>query len=177
VDEDGFLWRSPTEFWGNNPNMDELEREFTAQVNLARKKGVNVEYIDTHYIMPYEPRIRPVIERISQKLGLPVSCLLGERELPDFGIYSVPPDEKEEALVRVLEGLKPGVQLLIAHPGFPSVEMDALVHFEPAHVQAVGVGRNRAAETAAYTSPRIAKLIVERGIRLMSYREFCASRQ
>jgi predicted glycoside hydrolase/deacetylase ChbG (UPF0249 family) len=175
VDEDGFLFPSPAEFWAHNPNMDELEKEFTAQVNLARKKGVKVEYIDTHYIMPYNPRIRPVVESIGKKFGLPISCLLGEQELPDFGIYSAPPKEKEAALVRVLEELKPGVHLLIAHPGFPSVENDALVHFEPKDVQTVGVGTNRAAETMAYTSPRIMKLVADRGIKLMSYREFCSS--
>jgi chitin disaccharide deacetylase len=175
VDEDGFLWPSPSEFWAHNPKMDELEKEFTAQVNLARKKGVKVEYIDTHYMMPYEPRIRPLVERIGKSQGVPVSCLLGENELPDFGIYSAPPAEKEAALISVLEGLKPGVNLLIAHPGFPSVENDALVHFEPSHVQAVGVGNNRAAETAAYTSPRIMKRVAQLGVKLMSYSEYCAA--
>jgi predicted glycoside hydrolase/deacetylase ChbG (UPF0249 family) len=177
VDEDGFLWRSPAEFWANHPKMEELEKEFTAQVALAQKKGVRVEYLDTHYIMPYEPRIRPVVENVAKKFKVPVSCLLGERELPDFGVYSAPPDEKVDALVRVLEGLEPGVSLLIAHPGFSSVENDALVHTEPTHVQAVGVGRNRAAETLAYTSPRIQKVIADRRIKVLSYREFCASLQ
>jgi hypothetical protein len=177
VDEDGFLWRSPAEFWANNPSMEEMEKEFAAQVNLAHKKGVKVEYLDTHYIMPYDARIRPVVESVAKKFDLPVSCLLGENELPDFGIYSAPPDEKEAALVRVLSGLKPGVSLLIAHPGCASVENDALVHSEPKDVQAVGVGRNRAAETAAYTSPRIKKTVEELGIRVLSYREFCAIRQ
>jgi hypothetical protein len=66
------------------------------------------------------------------------------------------------------------VNLLIAHPGYPSIENDALVHFEPKDVQSLGVGRNRAAETAAYTSPRVKKIVEERGIALMSYREFSA---
>jgi len=173
VDEDGFLWRSPAEFWAHNPSMDELEREFTAQVNLVRKKGVQIDYLDTHYIMPSDHRFRPVIERIGQKQGLPISCLLGEIELPDFGIYSVAPENKEMALVGVLEQLQPGVNLLIAHPGHSSIENDALVHFEPKDVQRLGVGRHRAAETAAYISPRVKKIVEDRGIKLMSYREFC----
>lgn len=177
VDEDGFLHRSPAEFWGASPRMDELEREFSAQIELAKKKGVRIDYLDTHYIMPYEPRFRPVIERLGGKYSLPVSCLLGERELPDFGIYSVAPEEKENALIRVLEALQPGVNLLIGHPGYPSIENDALVHFEPKDVQTLGVGRNRAAETAAYTSPRAKRTVDERGIVLMSYREFIAQRR
>jgi hypothetical protein len=71
--------------------------------------------------------------------------------------------------------MKPGVHLLIGHPGYPSLENDALVHFEPTHVQRLGTGRLRAAETAAYVSPRIKRIVEERCIHLMSYREFCGS--
>jgi hypothetical protein len=39
---------------------------------------------------------------------------------------------------------------------------DALVHFEPTHVQRLGTGPVRADETAAYVRPRI-KRIVEKG--------------
>ncbi len=74
-------------------------------------------------------------------MGFPVSCFLGERELDDFGIYTVPPDEKEKALEQVLRRLEPGVNLLIGHPGLNSMENDALVHFEPEHVQLLGTGR------------------------------------
>src|ERR1039458_10363874 len=104
---------------------------------------------------------------------LPISSLLGEQELDDFGIYSLPPEEKEKGLARILRDLAPGVHLLIGHPGFSSLENDALVHFDPKHVMTRGVGNLRAAETLAYTSPRILRLVAERGIKLMSYREFC----
>ena len=113
-----------------------------------------------------------MIERISKKQGRPVSCFFGENELPDFGIYSVPPADKEMALVRVLEKLQPGVHLLIGHPGYASLESDALMHSDPKDVQAMGTGRLRAGEAAAYMSPRVMKTVEGRGIKLMSYREF-----
>jgi hypothetical protein len=172
VDEDGFLWGSPAEFWGHHPDLSELEKEFRAQIDLAKKKGVSVEYIDTHYHMPYDPRLQPMIERIGKDYRVPISCLLGEKPLDDFGIYSLPPEEKEKALAQILRDLEPGVHLLIGHPGYPSLENDALVHSEPKDVMPLGVGRLRAAETLAYTSPRIKRLVEERGIKLMSYREF-----
>jgi len=173
VDEDGFLWQSPAEFWGHGPDLAELEKEFDAQIALAIKKGVPVRYLDTHYVMPYDTRYRPIMERLSKKYKVPVSCFLGEHELDDFGIYSAPPDEKEKALERVLRGLQPGVHLLIGHPGLASLENDALVHSEPKDVQILGTGRLRAAETLAYTSPRIKRLVDELGIKLMSYAEYC----
>jgi predicted glycoside hydrolase/deacetylase ChbG (UPF0249 family) len=176
VDEDGFLWRSPQEFWAHEPNMDELEKEFRAQIDLVKKRGVRIDYLDTHYIMPYDLRYRPVVERISKDYNLPVSCFLSENELPDFGIYSCAPESKEDTLAKLLSEMKPGVHLLIGHPGYPSLENDALVHFEPTHVQRLGTGRLRAAETAAYVSPRIKRIVEERCIHLMSYRDFCGSK-
>jgi predicted glycoside hydrolase/deacetylase ChbG (UPF0249 family) len=152
--------------------MGELEQEFTAQIELALKKGVRVVYLDTHYVMPYDERFRPIVERLGKKYRLPVSCLLGEHELDDFGIYSVPPEDKEKVLEQVLKNLELGVHLLIGHPGLASLENDALMHSEPSHIQAMGTGRLRAAETLAYTSPRIKRLIDEQGIKLMSYAEF-----
>jgi predicted glycoside hydrolase/deacetylase ChbG (UPF0249 family) len=152
--------------------MTELEKEFRAQVELTRKKGVRLDYLDTHYIMPYDPKIRNIVERIGRDFDLPVSCLLGEHELDDFGIYSPAPEEKEKVLAQILQTLEPGVHLLIGHPGYASLENDALVHFEPKDVKTLGVGTLRAAETLAYTSPRIMRLVAERGIRLMSYRDF-----
>lgn len=175
VDEDGFLWQSPREFWANKPDMDELEREFDAQIALALKKRMCLSYIDTHYVMPYNDHFRPIVERLGIKYKLPVSCLLGENELLDFGVYSVPPEEKEQSLEQVLRRLKPGVHLLIAHPGLTSIENEALVHSEPKDIQVLGTGRLRAAETLAYTSPRIQSLIKELNIKLMSYTEFCKS--
>jgi predicted glycoside hydrolase/deacetylase ChbG (UPF0249 family) len=172
VDEDGFLWRSPAEFWAHNPEMRELEGEFRAQIELARKKGIRIDYLDTHYIMPYNERFRPLIEKLGKDYGLPVSCLLGESELEDFGIYRPAPEEKEKALEQILRSLTPGVHLLIAHPGYPSLENDALVHFEPKDIPPLGVSRHRAAETLAYTSPRIKRLVKELGIKLMSYRDY-----
>jgi hypothetical protein len=176
VDEDGFLWPSPQEFWAHNPDLVELEREFDAQIALALKKGMTISYLDTHYVMPYNPKYRPIVERLRKKYNLPVSCLLGEHELDDFGIYSIPPEEKEKALEQVLRNLKPGVHLLIAHPGLTSIENEALVHSEPKDIQLLGTGRLRAAETLAYTSPGIRNLVQELNIKLMDYREFCKTR-
>jgi predicted glycoside hydrolase/deacetylase ChbG (UPF0249 family) len=169
VDEDGFLWQSPIEFWAHNPDMGELEREFTAQIELHLKKGLQLSYIDTHYVLPQHEKYRPIVDRLGKKYNLPVSGLLGEHMLDDFGIYTVPPEEKEKVLDQVLRDLKPGFHLLIAHPGLTSIENEALMHSEPTHIQYMGTGRLRAAETLAYTSPRIQNLVKELGIKLASY--------
>jgi hypothetical protein len=174
VDEDGFLWGSPADFWAHNPDMKQLDREFRAQIDLAKKKGVVVDFIDTHYHMPYDPRLRPMLEQMGKDYKVPVSALLGEVPLDDFGVYTLPPEEKEKALAQILREMQPGIHLLIGHPGYPSLENDVLVHYEPKDVMPLGVGRLRASETLAYTSPRIKRLVEERGIKLVSYREFCS---
>lgn len=42
VDEDGFFYRYPEELFERNPKIEEIDAELRAQVDLAKKKGVNV---------------------------------------------------------------------------------------------------------------------------------------
>ncbi len=173
VDEDGFLWQSPRDFWGHHPDMAEVEKEFTAQIELAKKKGVQISYIDTHYVMPYNEHYSPCWSASERSTGSRFPACSASANWMTSASTPCLPRRRKRRWSRCCEGLKPGVNLLIGHPGLSSLENDALVHFEPEHVQVLGTGRLRAAETLAYTSPRIKRLVKELGIKLMSYAEFC----
>ena len=43
VDEDGYLHTSPTELFRHEPKLEEIDTELRAQVDLAKKRGVNVQ--------------------------------------------------------------------------------------------------------------------------------------
>ena len=50
VHEDGFLFKDPRDLFRHKPRIEEIDAELRAQIDLAKKKGVDVQYIDTHYI-------------------------------------------------------------------------------------------------------------------------------
>ena len=168
VDADGFLHRSPEELWAGKPKPEEIEAEFRAQIDLALKKGVKLQYLDLHYAANDD--VKKIIRKLSKEYGLPISGTLGEKYA--ISVYKAPVDQKLGAALRQIDQLTPGLWLWVAHPGIDSPEHDALVHSSPEdRFTGGGVGKHRAAETAVLTSREVKETIARKKIRLTTYRE------
>jgi len=173
VDEDGFLYTYPDELFAHKPKLEEIEAELRAQVDLALKKGINVQYIDTHYMYPDNlsyPGLGEIINRIGNDYNVPVSTLLGEKRI---GIYTVPVEQKLDSAVKMLEELEPGLWLWVCHPGIDSPEQNALIHTAPGDIfiEGGGVGPHRAEILRTITSIEVKSMVLRKGIRLTNYRE------
>jgi len=171
VDEDGFLYTHPKEVFKRNPKIEEIDAELRAQVDLAKKKGVNIHYIDTHYMgMTAYPGLSDVIKKIGRDYDVPISCLVGEKRLR--GIYRVPVEQKKHRAIKMLEELQPGLWLWVCHIGIDSPEQDALIHSAPEDIFVEGgVGRHRAAELNVLTSLEVKSVILKKAIKLTDYAE------
>jgi predicted glycoside hydrolase/deacetylase ChbG (UPF0249 family) len=172
VDDDGFLYTYPQELFKRNPKIDEIEAELRAQVVLAKKKGINLQYIDTHYMgMDDYPGLREVTQKISKDFDLPISSQMGEKRLK--GIYTTPAKQKEKQALQILAELTPGLWLWVVHIGIDSPEQNSLVHSAPEHrFKNGGVGQHRAAELNVVTSQSVKSLINKTGIKLVNYIDF-----
>ena len=171
VDEDGFLYRHPEELFSHKPKIEEIEAEFRAQIRLALKKGVNVQYLDTHYLgYSSYTGIEEVFKKLAREYNLPISGMMGETRFR--GVYRVAADRKKEIAMKRLEELKSGLWLWVTHVGIDSPEQNALIHTHPDHVfPGGGVGRHRAAELEVITSKEVKSIILKKGIKLNDYRE------
>lgn len=169
VDEDGFLYRYPKELLARTPKIDEIEAEWRAQIDLALKRGIQLQYLDFHYMGPASyPGLSDAVTKIAKDFNLPVSGTLGEKRLP--GVYKTPVGEKTLVAVKILENLKHGLWLWVFHPGIDSPEHGALVHTAPEDVfKDGGAGKHRAAETEALTSTQVKAVIQKGGIKLTTY--------
>lgn len=78
-------------------------------------------------------------------------------------------DEVERELVDLLVKLQPGTWLIVEHPAADTPEMRAI-----GHIGYMNVAADRAGVTRAFTSERVKRVIRERGIRLISYRDLAA---
>jgi predicted glycoside hydrolase/deacetylase ChbG (UPF0249 family) len=171
VDQDGFLYTHPKELIAREPKIEEIEAELRAQISLAMRKGIDVRYIDTHYMSPKEyPGFTEVIERISRDFKLPISGWMGEKRLG--GVYKVPVEQKREKAIKMLRELTPGLWLWATHIGIDSPEQHALVHSAPEdRFEFPGAGAHRAAELKVLLSPAVKSVIKEKGIRLINYKD------
>jgi hypothetical protein len=168
VDADGFLFPTPDELWSQKPKPEEIEAEFRAQIDMALKKGVKLQYLDLHYAANDD--VKKIIRKLSREYGLPISGTRGEKYA--ISVYKAPVEEKLASALKQIDQLTPGLWLWVAHPGIESPEQNALVHTSPEdRFTGGGVGRHRAAETAVLTSREVKDAIAGKKIRLTTYRE------
>jgi hypothetical protein len=74
--------------------------------------------------------------------------------------------EREKALVEAIEGLTPGVWILVEHPGLDTEEMRGIGHEGYWHVAA-----HRDAVTKAFTSKKVMAAIEKKQVQLASFRD------
>lgn len=71
VDDNGHF-KSLSNLMTKNISLDELEREWTAQIELFISSGLNPTHIDSHHHVHTLKELSPVVKRLSEKFGLPV---------------------------------------------------------------------------------------------------------
>jgi Uncharacterized protein conserved in bacteria len=169
VDRDGYFFPTARAFLDNNPSLEELEKELRAQIDRALDCGLRLDYLDTHMdSLETREEFRTVVRKLAREYGLPISGECGEdREF--FDIYAVRPELKEKVLIEKLQTAKPGLYLLVVHPGLDTPEERAIVDLNPEGLK--DVYRYRSAEVRAITSPGVKKIIARRNIKLLSYRD------
>jgi len=167
IDEDGYLYPTTEAFLAASPNPEEVNKELRAQVELALKRKIDVQYIDTHMdTARATPELRKIVLDICRDYKLPLSRESGEEPL---SVYFIAADKKGKVLAEKLEQLVPGFWLLVVHPGLDTPEERALVDISPEGLP--DVAAHRAAVTKALTSKKIKRIIQRRGIKLIDYRE------
>jgi predicted glycoside hydrolase/deacetylase ChbG (UPF0249 family) len=171
VDADGFLYASPAELFQHKPKLEEIDAELRGQIELAKRKGVHVQYVDTHYVgLSDYPGLEGVIRKIAADYDVPISGEVGEKSMET--VYTTPVEQKKKRALEILEGLGPGLWLWVCHVGIDSPEQQALIHTAPEDIFVDGgVGLHRAAELNVVTSLEVRSMILKKGIRLTNYRE------
>jgi predicted glycoside hydrolase/deacetylase ChbG (UPF0249 family) len=136
VDEMGyFLPRSdmlPT-------SPEEIEVEIIAQVELAKRNGVNPSHLDCHMFALARPHLIGTYVRMAKRFNLP--CLIDSywhsiasshsQHSTNSGVIvdavyqaiGVEVDELEHFYLRALNNMKPGLNQLIVHPGLDDAEL------------------------------------------------------
>jgi hypothetical protein len=156
-----------TGFLQSNPRLDEVEKELRAQIELAIADIPRVSHLTSHMGAPTaSPQLRAVVEKLAGEYHLPLEAP-GAKPAGRLGGPKTTPEEKEAALLRIVENLAPGTWLLVDHPGLDTPEMRPL-----GHPGSGNVAEARAGVTRAFTSPHVKQAIARRGIRLISYQEF-----
>lgn len=167
VDADGKFFPSRKALFANDPRTAEVEKELRAQIELARRKGLRLSYVDYHMGAAMSTReLQEVVERLAAEFKLGISQYFGETYLPT--VFSAPPESKLHEAVRIIEGVtEPKLYLFVCHPGVNTPEMAAMTDLNPTGVKPMA--KHRQAETDLLCSEEFKTALKRRKIQLTNY--------
>jgi predicted glycoside hydrolase/deacetylase ChbG (UPF0249 family) len=181
VDEDGYfypmIWPNPNFPKGSalkeaNWKIDEIEKEFRAQIETARKYIPWISHVNCH--MGCEgcaPEIGELVKKLAVEYQLDIDPgSQGFQYKPWWSRSDTTAEQRISATITTLKNLSPGKYFFIEHPGFNTPEMQAIGHkgYE-------NVAVDRDAVTKVYTDPGIKELIKSLNIKLVSYKDIGGS--
>ena len=177
VDENGYFFPKSrtavgsaerTGFWDESVSLEEVEAEVRAQIELAVNNIPQVSHVSDHMGWSRaDPRLSEIVTRVADEYGLGIDLAsLGVKGARWGATSSDDAETRIAKLVNMLNGLEPGLYLLIEHPGLNTPEMVGHGHEGYRNVHT-----HRDAVTEAFCSPRVKEAIAAKGIRLVSYHE------
>jgi len=155
-----------TGFLQSGWKIEEVEKELRAQIELAKKMIPQVSHLSGHMGTPTcTLLLQALVQKLAMEYKLPIATP-GAQYVPWLVDSKAGVEQREAALVKVLEGLGPGTWILIEHPGLDTPEMHGM-----GHQGYWDVATHRDGVTKAFTSPAVKETIKKRGIQLVSYRD------
>jgi predicted glycoside hydrolase/deacetylase ChbG (UPF0249 family) len=169
VDAFGKFYGSRKELFSHRPKLREVARELRAQIELAKRKGLNISYIDNHMSAAISTlEFQQEMERLAREYHIGISRYINERELPN--VYDVPPERKLAQALQNLNTITNGaLYLLVCHVGTDGPEMQALTDLNV--IGPKNMSKHRQAEADVLCSAEYKAAVQARGIRLVGYRE------
>jgi chitin disaccharide deacetylase len=148
-----------------SPKLEEVERELRAQIETAQRHlGKRVSHVSSHmFAARATPELQALTERLAKEYGLRLEDA-GLKFAGSFGSSTSNGEQREKALVELLEKLQPGQWLVLEHPAFDTPEMRNIGHKGYENVAA-----DRAAVTNAFISAKVKEVIARRKIILVGY--------
>ena len=179
VDENGYFYpmMSPNPAYPgqsvmeNMKNFDikEIEKEFRAQIELAKKNIPQLSHISGHMMSTgFNKEVAEVVKKLAEEYGL--STVDRARYGYEGISYAGPKTTSEEKIasfIKALDKMEKGKKyLFLDHPAYNDSEMQTVMHigYEDVPVDRQGV-------TDLLKSPEVKKEIEKRGIKLISIGE------
>lgn len=157
----------------NGYSLEEIEKEFRAQIENAKNNIFNLSHITCHMgCTRFDPNIKAIADSLAKEYGLLINP--EDHKVKSIG-YDGPkrtPKEKIASFKKMLNTLKQGeTYLFVDHPGKNNAELQALQH-----IGYEDVAKDRAGVLETWTHPEVKQLIKNKKIQLITYGELPGKR-
>jgi predicted glycoside hydrolase/deacetylase ChbG (UPF0249 family) len=152
----------------NKWSIDDIEKEWRAQIEMAKKLIPRVSHISGHMGCT---NISNEVKALTKKLAKEYNLDIDLEALKVKGVgYDGPAKttaEKKISFVKMLDKLEPGnTYLFVEHPGLNTPELRA-IH----HIGYEAVAEDRQGVTDTWTDATVKEVIRKKGIQLVSYKD------
>lgn len=148
--------------------IDDIEKEFRAQIELAMRKIPRISHISAHMgCTDMDESITKLARRLAREYKIDID--LSEKNVKGIS-YNGPSKtaaEKKKSFISMLQKMEPGqTYLFVDHPALDTPEMRAV-----SHIGYENVAEDRQGVTDIWTDPEIIQLIRKMNIELISYKD------
>ncbi len=176
VDENGyfhsFIWKNNIPgvsfLLENDWKLEEVEAELRAQIELAKAKLPHLSHYTGHMgCQDADPKIKELVKRLGKEYKIEINLdEYSYKKMKGFGGSHLTSEEKIDSFITNINKLTPGVWLFVDHPGYDTNEMKAI-----SHVGYENVAFDRDGVSKVFMSQRVKDAIIEKKIKLVSYKE------
>ncbi len=165
------IWKNPLFSKGNSLQesdwkLDEIEKEFRAQIELGKKKIPWATHITAHMgCMFLSEDITALTKRLAKEYGLQIMGI--DKRLKGVTQWSGAKfsyKEKEDRFINMIDSLIVGTWLSVEHPVMESNELENV-----GHIGYENVAEDRGGVIKVFKSSRVMDAIKRNGIQLISY--------
>jgi predicted glycoside hydrolase/deacetylase ChbG (UPF0249 family) len=152
-----------------NPwKIEDVEKEFRAQIELALKYIPRISHISAHMgCTSLSPEVRELTRKLAKEYQIPIDPDWELKGLVGYDGSSKTSGEKTESFIRMLNKLQPGnTYIFLDHPGIDNDELQAVYH-----IGYENVATDRQGVTDLFTNEKVKARIREKGIQLIGYRD------
>lgn len=167
VTKEGFFRSTGAWYWKDSIDLNEMEMEFRAQIERAEASGLKISYIDNHMGAGKQtPEQLQIVKKLAEDYNLGMSGYFDENKVSIEGENS---QEVTQNLFEQMKLLKPGLNLIVIHPGERSPEMDALSLSDNDYYKNISIRRD--AVVKAFGSEEFKNALKENNIQFIGYKE------
>ena len=150
----------------NDWKIGDIEKEFRAQIELAKKKIPRISHISSHMgCTDLDKQVSTLVEKLAKEYNIDINFKDLRVQSTGYKGPSGTGDEKLKSFLNMLDSLKPGeTYLFVDHPAFDSPEMRAIYHIGYENVAA-----DRQGVVDVWTNPKVKEAIRKKNIQLISY--------
>lgn len=152
----------------NNWTIADIEKEFRAQIEMAKKKIPQLSHISSHMgCTDINEEVKQLTRKLAKEYNIDI-------ELGGYNVKYAPYDgphatkeEKINSFLKMLDKLEAGnTYLFVDHPGLDGPELRS-VH----HIGYENVAVDRQGVTDLWTNDKVKEAIRKKGIQLISYKD------